>query len=237
MNRRDTIKSLLLGSVATGLALHGCAPKDVKESEAISNSVTGLYGRTPEEIEHDEEIFAEEFLNKHELSTIAVLCDIILPSNDTHGSATDAGVQDFIEFIVKDLPDHQTPLRGGLMWLDNYTNKTYGKEFVNCTNTEQLAVCDKIAYPTKKDEPSEFKQGEKFFTRMRNLTLTGYYTSKIGIEALGYVGNTPNVWDGVPQDILDKHGLSYDPVWLSKCVDQSKRGDIAKWDDEGNLIS
>ncbi len=236
MNRRDTIKSLLLGSVATGLALHGCAPKST-EAEITTEATTDFYGRTPEEITHDEEMYAEEFLNEHELSTIAVLCDIILPANDTHGSASDAGVQDFIEFIVKDLPDHQIPLRGGLMWLDNYTNKTYGKEFIACTNEEQLEVCDKIAYPTKKEEPSEFRQGEKFFTRMRNLTLTGYYTSKIGIEALGYKGNTPNVWDGVPQDVLDKHGLSYDPVWLSKCVDQSKRGDIAKWDDEGNLIS
>ena len=59
----------------------------------------------------------------------------------------------------------------------------------------------------------------------------------MGIDDLGYVGNTPNVWDGVPQEVLDEHGLAYDPVWLAKCVDQSKRGDIAKWDAEGNLIS
>jgi len=236
MNRRDTIKSLLLGSVATGLALHGCVAKE-SETKLATNNVTGFYGRTPEEIEHDEEMHAEEFLNKHELSTIAVVCDIILPSNDKFGSATDAKVQDFIAFIVKDMPAHQIPLRGGLMWLDSFCNKLYGKEFIACTHEEQLAVCDKIAYPTKEEEESEYKQGEKFFTRMRNLTLTGYYTSKMGIEDLGYKGNTPNVWDGVPQDVLDKHGLAYDPLWLSKCVDQSKRGDIAKWDDDGNLIS
>ena len=234
MNRRDTIKSLLLGSVATGLALHGCAP-DSTTTEAVKVTETGFYGRTPEEIAHDEKVLASEFLNEHELSTIAVLCDIILPASDSFGSATDAKVQGFIEFIVKDLPDHQTPIRGGLMWLDNFTNKKYGKEFVACSNEEQLAVCDKIAYPQQ--TAPEFKQGEKFFTRMRNLTLTGYYTTKMGIEDLGYKGNTPNVWDGVPQDVLDKHGLAYDPVWLSKCVDQSKRGDIAKWDNEGNLIS
>ena len=72
---------------------------------------------------------------------------------------------------------------------------------------------------------------------MRNLTLTGYYTSKMGIEDLGYKGNMPNVWDGVPEDVLAAHGLNYDPSWLAKCVDQSKRADIATWDDEGNLIS
>jgi len=235
MNRRDTIKSLLLGSVATGLALHGCTPNNSDEKEVQATSK--FYGRTPEEIENDKEIYAEEFLNGHELSTIAVLCDIILPSNDTFGSATDANVQDFIEFIVKDMPGHQTPIRGGLMWLDNFCNKMYSREFIACTNEEQLAVCDKIAYPTKKEEPSEYKQGEKFFTRLRNLTLTGYYTTKMGIEDLGYKGNVSNVWDGVPEDVLKQHGLEYDPIWLSKCIDQNKRGDVAKWDEEGNLIS
>ena len=79
--------------------------------------------------------------------------------------------------------------------------------------------------------------GVSFFNRMRDLTMTGYYTSRIGVKDLGYVGNVPNVWDGVPQDVLDKHGMSYDPEWLAKCVDQSKRNDIAEWDENGNLLT
>ena len=69
------------------------------------------------------------------------------------------------------------------------------------------------------------------------LCMTGYFTSAIGIEELGYVGNSPNVWDGVPQDVLDDHGLAYDPEWVTKCVDQEKRNDTAQWDEQGNLIS
>jgi hypothetical protein len=233
MNRRDTIKSLLLGSVATGLVVHGCAPKTAEV--AAKTADLPFYGRTPKEKVHDRNIFESEFLNEHEVSTIAVLCDIILPASESFGSASEAKVQDFIAFIVKDLPDHQIPIRGGLMWLDNYSNKSYKKEFVACTNEEQLVICDLIAYP--QETAPEHKQGEKFFTRMRNLTLTGYYTTKMGIEDLGYKGNTPNVWDGVPQEVLDQHDMAYDPVWLAKCVDQSKRGDIAKWDEQGNLIS
>jgi hypothetical protein len=233
MNRRDTIKSLLLGSAAVGLTLKSCVPT-VSNTE-IEKIDLPLYGRTEEEKIRDQKILTSEFLNEHELSTIAVICDIILPANDDFGSATDAGVHDFIEFIVKDLPSHRTPIRGGLMWLDNFSNKNYNKEFVFCTNTEQLEICDQIAFPNK--TKPELKQGEKFFTRMRNLTLTGYYTSKMGIEDLGYKGNKPNVWDGVPDDVLKKHGLAYDEVWLAKCVDQSKRDVIANWDDNGNLIS
>jgi hypothetical protein len=59
----------------------------------------------------------------------------------------------------------------------------------------------------------------------------------MGIKDLGYKGNKPNVWDGVPQEVLDKHGVSYEKEWLAKCIDQSTRGDLAKWDEEGNLLT
>lgn len=236
MNRRETIKSLLLGSVAAGIALNGCAPDGSATKEvAVPETDQPLYGRTEKEKERDKKILSETFFNEHELATIAVLCDIILPKNDIHGSATDAGVPDFIEFIAKDMPYQQTPIRGGLMWLDNYCNKNYGNDFMNCTNEQQLELCDKIAYPSKTSE--ELLQGEKFFTRMRNLTLTGYYTTEMGIKDLGYKGNMPNVWDGVPEDVLAAHGLQYDKEWLAKCVDQSKRSEVAEWDDDGNLIT
>lgn len=69
------------------------------------------------------------------------------------------------------------------------------------------------------------------------MTLTGYYTSKIGIADLGYVGNRANMWDGVPQDVLDKHGLANDKDWLAKCINHEKREEIAQWDDKGNLLN
>lgn len=234
MDRRESIKSLLLGSVAAGLVLKGCAPDEITNmTQEVSQG--SFYGRTPEELLRDKELLEEVFFNEHELSTIAVLCDIILPKNTSYGSATDAGVDEFIAFIVKDMASKKTPLRGGIMWLDSFSNKSYKKEFIACSEEEQLNMCDQIAYPGKTSP--ELKQGEKFFSTMRNLTMTGYFTSKVGIEDLGYKGNTPNVWDGIPEDVLKDHGMAYDKEWLAKCVDQTKRGDIAVWDDNGNLIS
>lgn len=235
MNRRDTIKSLVLGSMAAGLALKGCTPIDSKNEVAEIKKDLPAYGRTEKEKEYDKKLLDETFFNNHELTTISILCDIILPKNESFGSATDAGVPEFIEFIVKDMTNQKTPIRGGLMWLDNYCNKNYNYDFALCTRDQQLKLCDKIAYPGKTSK--ELKQGEQFFSRMRNLTLTGYYTTKMGIDDLGYKGNTPNVWDGVPQEVLKAHNLEYDKEWLSKCIDQSTRDVIAKWDDEGNLIS
>ncbi|MGB1431265.1 MAG: gluconate 2-dehydrogenase subunit 3 family protein, partial [Flavobacteriaceae bacterium] len=83
----------------------------------------------------------------------------------------------------------------------------------------------------------EYPESVQWFNLVRNLTMTGYFTSEVGIKELGYKGNSPNVWDGVPQDVLDQYGLEYDKNWLDKFIDQSKRNDIAVWDDEGNLIS
>ncbi len=236
MDRRDSLKSLLVGSVAGGLLVTGCTPPDKAEevSEVQEPGLPG-YGRTVPEQEHDKKVLAEVFLNEHELETIAVLCDIILPTTAEIGGAKEAEVPAFIEFIVKDMPNHQLPIRGGLAWLDNHSNKLHNLEFKKLALEQQKAICDTIAYPGK--TAPELLPGEKFFTRMRNLTLTGYYTSEIGVKDLGYQGNRPGVWDGVPQDVLDDHGMAYEKDWLAKCVDQSKRTAIAEWDDDGNLLT
>lgn len=233
MNRRETIKTIMLGSLAVGsvgsmsLLLEGCSPADRK----IILKPLGkfVYGRTETEKLRDKELFKAVFFKEHELSTIANLCDVILPSS------ADAGLVEFVEFIVKDMSYQQKPIREGLVWLDEYSNKLYRLNFIDCSEKEQSSICDHIAYPEK--TLSELKQGEAFFTRMRNLTLTGYFTSKMGVKDLGYKGNTPNVWDGIPQDVLDDHELKYEEDWLAKCIDQSKRGDIAVWDKNKNLIN
>jgi len=237
MNRRKTLKTLLVGSIA-GAALGTTACKNEGSEtvvEQVVNSNSNLYGRTPEEIEIDKKLMAQTFLNEHELETIAVLCDIILPPSDTAGGATDAKVPAFIEFMVKDLPANQLPMRGGLAWLENESHSRFNKSFKALTNEEQIQIVEDIAYEDKATPEMEY--GVQFFNLMRNLTLTGYYTSEMGIKDLGYQGNRANVWDGVPEEILKDHDVEYDPEWLAKCVDQEKRNDIAEWDDQGNLLT
>lgn len=233
MDRRDSLKGLLIGSVAGGLLVTGCAPEE--QAEAITEAGLPGYGRNEHEKAHDKEVLAEVYLNEHELETIAVLCDLILPANANFGAASEAGVVEFIEFIVKDMPNHQLPMRGGIAWLDSHSNKLYNKEFKSLSIEEQKAICDTIAYPGK--TAPDLMPGERFFTRMRNLTLTGYFTSEMGIKDLGYKGNAPGVWDGIPADVLADHDVDYEPEWLAKCVDQSKRTEIAQWDDDGNLLT
>ena len=235
MDRRDTIKSLLLGSLAGGAFLTGCRLDETEgvTPEAAASDSEG-YGRTAEEKIRDEKLLAEPFFSEPELSTLAVLCDLILPADDQFGSATDAGVPAFIEFIAKDIPEHQVPLRGGMMWLNHRANRTFGAEFSACTEAQQKSLLDEIAFPNE-DAP-ELQQGVIFFILLRSLVLTGYYTTKMGIESLRYQGNVPNNWDGVPEEVLAEHGLSYDEEWLAKCAN-ADRDSVAEWDEEGRLVS
>ncbi|WP_435623478.1 gluconate 2-dehydrogenase subunit 3 family protein [Flagellimonas sp.] len=236
MDRRKSIKSIVLGSVATGLAASGCKPGQENLEPAL-NEPENVAWRTPVEHEIINEIQGEEFFSIHERETLTVLCDLILPPSEQFKGASDAKVVDFIEFMVKDHIPFQTDFRGGLMWLDHKCNTEFGLEFKSCTEDQQKSILDTIAYydPEVKLEERPFEVN--FFGTVRDLTMTGFYTSKIGIEELGYKGNMPNVWNGVPEDVLKQHGVAYEEEWLAKCVDQSKRGVIAEWDDEGNLLT
>lgn len=236
MDRRESLKSIVLGSLAGSFALSCNSELEVEEMNAISDGAA-VYGRTEQEKAIDAKLNAEQFFDEHEMKTLTVLCDLILPDKDGLGSASAAGSPDFIEFMAKDYPGFQQRLRGGLMWLDHKSNKDYSKEFNALETSNQKMILDSIAYYDYETPSSERPFEVNFFSLVRNLTLTGYYTSEMGIKALGYKGNTPNVWDGVPQEVLDKHGVSYEKEWLAKCIDQSKRADLAKWDDQGNLLT
>ena len=235
MDRRESLKSMLIGGVAGGLMLTGCEPAISQKEESTNQGTSNAYGRTPEEKVRDERLMAERFFDVHELATIAVLCDIILPAKGNSPSATEVNVPEFVEFITKDLPYHQLPLRGGIMWLDHLSRNMYDQEFIELNDQQQITIVDKIAYPEPPDQ--SLLPGVKFFDRIRNLVLTGYYTTRAGLDDLGYKGNIPNVWDGVPQEVLDKHGMSYNEEWMPIFVDQSQRNVKAEWDEEGNLIS
>jgi len=216
MDRRKSLKALAVGTISGAVLLDACKPGDKKDAANKSLADGFTLDRQPEELKRYDDVTAEKFFSDHEMSTIAVLSDIIIPKDDVSGSATDAKVPDFIEFIVKDMPQHQTPMRGGLRWLDIHSFKKKGKSFVDLDAKSQIEIVDEIAYP-KKAAP-EVAQGVAFFRLMRNLTATGFYTSKIGVEDIGYKGNQPNQWNGVPDDVLKQYGVAYTEKENKECV-------------------
>ena len=234
MNRRDSIKTLTFASIGAGLLLEGCYGIS---REKIKRSLTRYeYGRTPEEKLYDDKLFAEKFFTDHELFSLDKICNLILPPNE-FGSIRDAEVVQLIEFMAKDIPAYKEPLRNGLSWIDNESKKRFNNLFVDCDITQQKNIFDEIAYYDPNKNITDYSEPVQWFNLVRNLTMTGDFTSEIGIKDLGYKGNIPNIWDGVPQDVLDQYGLEYDKDWIEKFVDQSKRNITAEWDDEGNLLT
>jgi gluconate 2-dehydrogenase gamma chain len=217
MDRRKSLKIIAGTAIASGAALAGCNTGTEKtETPAVAKPEFTI-DRNPDELKHEQDIQSKDkFFTDHEMATITMLADIIIPKDEVSGSASEAKVPEFIEYIVKDMPQHQTPLRGGLRWLDLQCLKKYEKSFVDCSSSQQIEMVDQIAYPAK--AKPEMQQGVVFFNLMRNLTATGFYTSEIGVKDIGYAGSTPNQWNGVPQDVLDQYKVAYTEKEIKECI-------------------
>ncbi|ULT26404.1 gluconate 2-dehydrogenase subunit 3 family protein [Sphingobacterium sp. E70] len=159
MNRRESLKALGFIAAGSGLLTAACNTKDAKNTTAAN--ADKLPGVQDFEYERTARLKEEKFFDEHEMATITVLADIIIPKDSKSGSASEAGVPDFIEFIVKDLPDNKIPMRGGLRWLDLQTKRRHGNVFIKCDTKDQLALIDEIAYPEL--AKPEMQQGAAFF--------------------------------------------------------------------------
>src|SRR3954447_8596072 len=227
MNRRESLKALTIGTLSTEVLLKACKPKD--ENAEVTGDKKEEADRPQNEIDRNNKLNAEKFFTDAEMATITVLGDIIIPKDAVSGSASDAKVPEFIEFIVKDQPEHQVPMRGGLRWLDLQCINRYGKAFTDCNQQQQLQMVNDIAYPEiqYEEKGSKIKKGKAkpgmapgiaFFSLMRNLTATGFYTSEIGLKDVGYIGNVPNKWNGVPDDVLKQYGYAYTEKEMKECA-------------------
>ena len=198
ITRRNALKIIGATPVAASLGIAGAdaAQAPAAHEHAAAQKTASAVRKAP---------YKPKFFTAHEWATVTMLADIIIPKDEKSGSASDAGVPEFIDFTMTDQPDMQTPMRGGLRWLDTTCRKRFSKEFIDLAAADRTAILDEIAYP-KKATP-EMSQGAAFFTSVRNLVATGFYTSKIGIADLGYMGNVPTVWNGCPEECLDHLGL------------------------------
>ena len=198
LRRRDMLKLMGAGAAAAAAA---CTPGEKTKTGDAGTPADSAAGGTRETSKGD-------FLTPRERETAGVLADLIIPKDERSGSATEAGVVDFMDFILTEYPDNQTAIRGGLAWMDAECGRRHGKTFVGCTDAERRALLDDIAWPAK--AKPELSQGVAFFTRFRDFTASGFFSSRMGADDLRYMGNkVVPVWDGCPPEALAKLGVSY----------------------------
>jgi hypothetical protein len=169
--------------------------------------------------------YKPKFFTAHEWETVRLLVDLILPRDERSGSATDAGVPEFMDFIMTDPKEddrgreqRQTAMRGGLAWIDAESNKRFGHDFAAASDAERRNLLDDIAYFEEEDEDDQASDvrdlrvklghGKAFFSSFRDLTAAGFWSSRMGVADLAYQGNTVVAeWTGCPPKALRKLGL------------------------------
>jgi gluconate 2-dehydrogenase gamma chain len=134
--------------------------------------------------------YVPKFFPAKQYGMLISLCDTIIPKDEKSGGAVEAGAPEFIDLITSENVEYQTQLGGGLMWLDNHCIDEFNKVYMECTPEQRKTTLDLIAYRKNAKARPELQQGVAFFAVLRNMTCDGFYTSKIGIEDLQYIGNT-----------------------------------------------
>jgi gluconate 2-dehydrogenase gamma chain len=200
--QRRTVERRTVLKMMVALPVAGMLPLS-----ALAEMVRGLPDEGRAAPKEDAGEWRLRVLTAHEWATVVVLGDWILPADETSGSASEAGVPEFIddwlEFQGGNLLEE---IRGGLVWLDAASLRYFGKDFFDCPSDRQREMLDRIAYPAKAAVGDA--TGVAFFNRMRDLVLSGFYTSEMGIRSLPYVGNEPqSEWHGCPPAVMAKLGV------------------------------
>ena len=196
MKRRDILKILLAAPAAT------FSWTDAEAAQAVASAQAARAATTAKP-------FVPKFFTATEFKLVRTLADIIIPKDERSGSASDAGVPEFMDFMMIDQPTRQIAMRGGLAWLDSECQERFDKTFLDCIETERTAVLDDIAWPGK--ARPELSHGVAFFNSFRDLTASGFWTTRMGIDDLQYMGNRSVArWNGCPPEALKKLGVSYE---------------------------
>ena len=198
LNRRDVLQ--ILGATPAAVAITW------NEAEAAQAAQQSQQAR--KQAAAKGQAYKPRFFTAREYAVVVALSDLIIPKDDRSPSASQVGTPEFIDHIVSLQSERQTALRGGLVWLDTECRKRFNKAFLECADAERRQVLDDIAFPAK--AKPEMSHGVRFFTTMRDLVASGFWSSRAGVKDLGYVGNVPTLWHGAPEAVLSKLGVSYE---------------------------
>jgi gluconate 2-dehydrogenase gamma chain len=204
ISRRDALVIMAIAPLATSL---GTTPDVIEGAMAAAQQAQQQHQAPTAGQKPETGVYKPRFFTAHEWRTVRVLTDIIIPRDARSGSATEAGVPEFMDFMMMDRTSMQLQMRGGLRWVDNRSNTRFGKRFIALTARQQSNVLDEIAYPEK--AAAELSHGLSFFNFFRDLTAAGFFSSRIGVKDIGYMGNEwRQQWNGCPPAAMERLGVT-----------------------------
>jgi len=201
LKRRDMLK------VMTGVPAAALVTLSPGARTAAGAAVPGPLAMNAAGAAQEAAATKRKILTEHEWKTVRILSEWIIPADERSGSATAAGVPEFIDDWLEFKRGHLLDsIRGGLTWLDLDCNREFSRDFADCSQAQQKQILDRIAYP--KHAAPEDSAGVAFFNQMRDLVVSGFFSSKMGVKDLPYLGNQMlTEWNGCPPEVLAKLGL------------------------------
>jgi hypothetical protein len=186
----DVSRRELLQSIALSVTLGGLSPAAAQHVHSVAADEKASTG-----------VYKAKALNPHEYLTLEKLADLIIPPDEKSPGAVASGACEFIDLLASQNPRLQEIYTGGIAWVDQSMKRRYSTDFVSAKPNQQTALLDLIAY--RKNESAELGPGIQFFEWARRMVVDAYYTSPIGIKAIGYLGNTAVAKFEVPQEAID----------------------------------
>lgn len=198
MNRRDALKLMAATPVFAAL---GFTSDEVSSAALAVEDLAGGAGRVA---------FEPQFFTPDEWLLVNVLVDVVIPADEKSGSATDALVPEFMDFMLNEGSEgRRRSMRAGLAWIDEESRRRFRVGFVDASAARQSSILDDIAWPDR--APAALDDAVRWFNSFRDMTAAGFFSSRIGYDDLDYIGNRWVVeWNGCPEPALQKLGVSYD---------------------------
>ncbi|MGA3177275.1 MAG: gluconate 2-dehydrogenase subunit 3 family protein [Candidatus Acidiferrum sp.] len=179
ISRRDVLKNLAVGAAGGSVLQMIPAEAAALAHQMVHKEKATSAGK-----------YTLKYFLPHQFQTLKTLCDLIIPKDEKSGGAVEAGAPEFIDLLCSENEEFQLQIGGGLNWLDNTCTDRYGQTFLESTPAQKKEILDPIAYRKNAKSDPSLTQGIAFFARLRRMTCDAFYTSKIGIKDLQYIGNT-----------------------------------------------
>ena len=201
IERRDALRLIAAIGAAAALGLGRADIADAAGRAAAALETAGTQG-TP---------YKPKIFTPDEWREVRALVDLVIPRDARSGGATDAGVPEFMDFILQEYPGNRTWMREYLSWMNAEARRRFSHGIQSCTDAERRAILDDIAWPRK--TRAELKPGVDLFNRFRDFTASGFFSSKVGVKDLQYLGNVAlGAWPGCPPAALARIGVSYETI-------------------------
>ena len=210
MDRRTTIK-WMLAAAATLPSLHASGRSLVPLAVEVPANQPG-YGTDPDLVKEWKAGGPWPLtLSASSRAMATALCDLIIPADEHSPAASAVGVVDFIdEWISAPYPQQRADrlvVLNGLAWIHTESQKRFGMTFSELGDAQRAQIADDICSPA--EAKPEFADAAKFFSKFRDLTAGGFYTTPVGMHDIGYRGNVPlTSFEGPPPEALKKAGLA-----------------------------